>query len=79
MVASAAGQLATDWNISCEVWSVTSFSELAREAAQVARRNRLHPLKSPVISHLGQQLAGTTPIVAASDYVRAYPQLPIRN
>ena len=28
-----------------------------------------------MISHLGQQLAGETPIVAASDYVRAYPQL----
>jgi pyruvate dehydrogenase E1 component len=74
-VIAAAGQLAADWNVSCEVWSVTSFSELAREAAQVARHNRLHPLQPPLLSHLGQQLAGETPIVAASDYVRAYPQL----
>jgi pyruvate dehydrogenase E1 component len=74
-VIAAAGQLASDWNVSCEVWSATSFSELAREAAQVARWNRLHPLQQPRSSHLEQCLAGATPIVAASDYVRAYPQL----
>jgi pyruvate dehydrogenase E1 component len=74
-VIAAAEQLSADWNISCEVWSVTSFSELAREAAQAARHNRLHPLETPVISHLEQQLAGDTPVVAASDYVRAYAQL----
>jgi len=74
-VIAAAGQLASDWNVSCEVWSATSFSELAREAAQVARWNRLHPLQQPRRSHLEQCLAGAAPIVAASDYVRAYPQL----
>ena len=74
-VIAAAGQLANDWNVSCEVWSVTSFSELARDAAQAARWNRLHPLQQPRVSHLEQCLDGTTPIVAASDYVRAYPQL----
>ncbi len=74
-VIAAAGHLASDWNISCEVWSVTSFSELAREAALVARWNRLHPAHTATRSHLEQQLGGDTPIVAASDYVRAYPQL----
>ncbi len=74
-VIAAAGHLASDWNISCEVWSVTSFSELAREAALVARWNRLHPAHTATRSHLEQHLGGDTPIVAASDYVRAYPQL----
>jgi pyruvate dehydrogenase E1 component len=74
-VIAAAALLQSDWNVSCEVWSATSFSELAREAAQVARWNRLHPSLEPKVSHLQQCLAGATPVVAASDYVRAYPQL----
>jgi pyruvate dehydrogenase E1 component len=74
-VIAAAGELAADWNVSCEVWSVTSFSELAREAAQLARWNRLHPLHEPQRSHLERSLEGAAPIVAASDYVRAYAQL----
>jgi pyruvate dehydrogenase E1 component len=74
-VIAAAGELAEDWNVSCEVWSVTSFSELAREAAQLARWNRLHPLQEPRRSHLERCLEGAAPIVAASDYVRAYAQL----
>jgi pyruvate dehydrogenase E1 component len=74
-VIAAAAMLAQDWNVSSEIWSVTSYSELAREAAQVARWNRLHPLQTAQLSHLEHSLAGTTPIVAASDYVRAYPQL----
>ena len=57
------------------MWSVTSFSELAREAAECERWNRLHPLDALRTSHLESCLAGDAPIVAASDYVRAVPQL----
>ena len=74
-VIAAAELLAQDWNVSSEVHSVTSFSELARDAAAVQRWNRLHPLESARISHVEQQLQGAELIVAASDYVRAYPQL----
>ena len=74
-VIAAAALLQSDWNVSCEVWSATSYRELARDAAQVERRNRLNPLDEPVVSHLPQCLAGATPVVAATDYVRAYPQL----
>jgi pyruvate dehydrogenase E1 component len=74
-VCAAATILAQDWHVASEIWSATSYSELAREAAQVARWNRLHPLQAPRVSHLEQSLPGDTPIVAASDYVRAYPQL----
>ncbi len=61
--------------VSSEVWSVTSYSELARDAREAERRNRLHPLDAPVTSRLAARLTGDAPIVAASDYVRAYPQL----
>ena len=67
--------LSTDWNVSSEVWSATSFAELARDAREVERRNRLNPLEAPVLSHLAVCLPGDAPIIAASDYVRAYPQL----
>jgi pyruvate dehydrogenase E1 component len=74
-VIGASELLLEDWQLSCEVWSVTSFSELAREAALIDRWNRLHPQDTPRCSHVRHCLGGSTPIVAASDYVRAYPQL----
>ncbi len=74
-VLAAAAQLAKDFGIASEVWSVTSYSELAREAAECERWNRLHPLAAARTSHLENCLLGAAPIVAASDYVRAVPQL----
>src|ERR1700722_11729304 len=71
----AAELLAQDWNVGCELHSVTSFSELARDAADTERWNRLHPLQPPRRSHVEQQLADARAVIAATDYVRAYPQL----
>jgi len=72
---AAAELLATDWTIASEVWSATSFSELARDASEAERWNRLHPTQPARESHLQRCLGGPDPIVAASDYVRAWPQL----
>ncbi len=74
-VSAAAELLATDWGVTCEVWSVTSFSELARDARDTARWNRLHPQTAVRASYLASCLPGVTPIVAATDYVCAYPAL----
>ena len=74
-VLAAAQLLADDWSVASEVWSATSFSELAREARDVERWNRLHPTEAPRVSHVARCLLGTDPVVAASDYVRAWPQL----
>jgi pyruvate dehydrogenase E1 component len=74
-VIAAAELLAQDWAIGSQVHSVTSFSELAREAAEVERWNRLHPLHPARRSHVARQLPGVRPVIAATDYVRAYPQL----
>jgi pyruvate dehydrogenase E1 component len=72
----AAGELlARDWRVAAEIWSVTSYSELAREAREVQRWNRLHPEAPARLSHVERCLSGAAPIIAASDYVRAYPQL----
>ena len=72
-VIAAADMLAADWNVASEVFSATSFSELAREAAEVERVNRLQPREPPRVGHVAKLLAGRAPIVAASDYVRACP------
>lgn len=66
----AAADLLTEFGIASEIFSVTSFSELARDAAEAERRGRFG---NPVRSHLENQLQGNAPVVAASDYVRAVP------
>jgi len=74
-VMAAAELLAADWGVSSEVFSVTSFSELARDAREVERSNRLEPGAIDRVSHVQRMLAGSAPVVAATDYVRAWPQL----
>ena len=73
-VIAASALLAEDWGIASEVFSATSFSELAREAREIERDNRLdaHEQRS---GQLDKYLAGKQPIIAASDYIRAWPQL----
>ncbi|MFM0208125.1 alpha-ketoglutarate dehydrogenase [Paraburkholderia sediminicola] len=73
-VIAAAELLADDWGIASELWSVTSFSELAREAREV-ERNAMFGAAHEAKSHVAHCLQGDTPVVAASDYVRAYAQL----
>jgi len=74
-VIAASALLRDDWNVTSDVFSVTSFSELARDARDVDRANRLEPAREPRRSHVEQCLDGAAPIIAATDYVRAYPQL----
>jgi pyruvate dehydrogenase E1 component len=66
--------LAAKYRISSSVWSATSYTELARDAHVAARWNRLHPLeKNRKTSYLESVLKDAEgPIIAASDYVRAY-------
>ena len=74
-VIAAAQMLCEDWNVAAEVWSVTSFTELSRDASEVERWNRLHPSSTPRVSHVAQSLSPGAPVIAATDYVRALSQL----
>ena len=74
-VIAAADLLAEHWSICADVFSATSFSELTRDAREVDRWNRLHPGEAPRQSHVEVLLAGGQPIVAATDYVCAVPQM----
>ena len=74
-VLAAAELLRSEYGVEAEVWSATSYSELQREAIEVERHNRLQPQAPRRTSHVAQCLGGKAPVVAASDYVRAWPQL----
>jgi pyruvate dehydrogenase E1 component len=66
--------LATKYNVHADVWSVTSYNELRRDALGVQRWNRLHPAEKERQSYLQTTLAGTQgPIIAASDYMKVMP------
>lgn len=67
--------LKKDFNIETEVWSVTSFNELRREAQKIARENRLHPDKSKQEPYVSSCLNdNNAPIVAATDYIQLYAE-----
>ncbi|MEK6270381.1 MAG: pyruvate dehydrogenase (acetyl-transferring), homodimeric type [Planctomycetales bacterium] len=64
--------LAEKYGISSTVWSVTSYTELARDSQATERFNRLHPTKKPKQSYLEDLVADIEgPFISSSDYVRA--------
>ena len=79
-VIAASELLAKDWGITADVWSVTSFTELRRDGMATERWNRLHcglhPEEAPRISWVSQCLPATSgPVIAATDYLRAVPDM----
>ena len=73
-VEAAADLLAADFGVGADVWSATSFTELRRDGMAVERWNRLHPGKDQRAPFVAAALAGHDgPIVAATDYIRAFP------
>jgi len=68
---AAAEILQKDYQIDSNVWSVTSFNELRKEALEVERYNLLHPDSKPKKTYIEKCLSSTEgPVVAASDYMR---------
>jgi len=67
--------LAEKFGVSSNVFSVTSYSQLARDAQQCQRWNMLHPAQERRSSYLETVVDGEDgPVIAASDYVRAVPE-----
>lgn len=67
--------LAEKYKIASDVWSVTSYSQLRREAQDCERWNMLNPLATPRQSYVEKVLSGVKgPFIAASDHVRALPE-----
>lgn len=65
--------LEEQYGVAADVWSVTSYSELRREAAEAERWNVLHPGEKPRVPYVTRCLSGPGVVVAASDYVRELP------
>jgi pyruvate dehydrogenase E1 component len=73
-VQSAAKILDDRFGVDADVFSVTSFSELRREAMAAERWNELHPLEKPRTSYVTDCLAGRSgPFIAATDYMKTVP------
>ncbi len=71
----AAKILQEDFNIGSNVFSITSFTELAKQAREVERSNRLSATEKKEKSFVQNLINNEDPIIATSDYTRAYPQL----
>jgi pyruvate dehydrogenase E1 component len=66
--------LGQDWGVDVDVWSVTSWNELRRDALAADEHNFLHPGEEPLVPYVTTKLAETEgPFVAVSDYMRAVP------
>jgi pyruvate dehydrogenase E1 component len=67
--------LEKDWGVAANVWSCPSFNELARDGQDAERWNLLHPTDKPRVSFVASQLEKHTgPVVASTDYVKAYAE-----
>ncbi len=63
------------YQVSADVWSITSYKALHRDALDAERWNRLHPGEKPRLSYIEQCLAKERGVyVMASDYVKALPE-----
>lgn len=72
-VLAAADMLQADFGIGADVFSVTSFTELRKEALAVERYNLFHPEEKPKTSYVSRCFEkGTGPIIAATDYIRSF-------
>jgi pyruvate dehydrogenase E1 component len=66
--------LAEEYDVHADVWSVTSYNQLRREALSTERWNRLHPAEAQKRPEILQVLDGAEgPIIAATDYMKAVP------
>ncbi len=74
-VIAGAELLEKDWGVAADVWSCTSFTELAREGADIARENLLNPTQKDKQAYVTLQLEKTTgPIVASTDYMKLFAE-----
>ena len=70
-VIAAAELLMQDFGIPADIWSVTSFNELRRDALEVERWNHLNPDEEPRKSYIEQKFEGIAgPYIAATDYMK---------
>jgi pyruvate dehydrogenase E1 component len=68
--------LAERYGVSADVWSVTSYQQLHRDALSCERYNRLHPASESRVPYIQKVLEGVEgPFISASDYVKSLGEL----
>ncbi|QFI55724.1 pyruvate dehydrogenase (acetyl-transferring), homodimeric type [Aeromonas simiae] len=70
-VRKAAEILAADYGVGSDVYSVTSFNELARDGQDCDRWNLLHPTEQARVPYI-TQVMGNEPAIAATDYMKSF-------
>ncbi|MEM6485272.1 MAG: pyruvate dehydrogenase (acetyl-transferring), homodimeric type [Pseudomonadota bacterium] len=77
-VEAAASTLREEFDVDCEVWSLTSINELQRDGKRVERWNLLNPEKPQRSAYFTEQLEGNdAPIIVATDYMKNFAE-PLR-
>lgn len=76
-ICEAAEILSHDYSITVDIYSVTSFTELARDGEECLRWNMLHPKKEKKIAYI-KKIMNSSPVVAATDYMKLFAEQ-IRN
>jgi pyruvate dehydrogenase E1 component len=67
-----AQKLLEKYGVAADVWSVTSYKELYKDAISTERWNMLHPTEKPRVPYVTQQLENTEGVlISASDYVKS--------
>lgn len=70
-----ARDLLQNFKIDAEIWSVTSFNLLRKDGMETDRKNLLNPSADPELAFVEEKLIDNSlPVVAATDYVRAYAE-----
>ena len=73
--AAAKELLEADFGITADLWVATSLNELAREAQDVERSNRMYPTSAPKMPYVTETLGQTTgPVIAVTDYMKNYAE-----
>ena len=74
-VIAAAELLESDWGVSADVWSATSFTELRREGLDCERWNLLNPEKPQKVNFVAQSLKDAKgPVIASTDYMKSFAE-----
>jgi pyruvate dehydrogenase E1 component len=74
-VMAAAELLKAEWGVESDLWACPSFTQLARDGMACARAAMLAPLAPPPVCHVQRCLGETRgPVVAATDYMRAFAE-----
>ncbi|MDJ0949330.1 MAG: pyruvate dehydrogenase (acetyl-transferring), homodimeric type [Alphaproteobacteria bacterium] len=72
---AAAKMLQEDFGVTVDLWSATSFNELARDGQDCVRWNRLNPFESPRVPYVTKALSKANgPVIAATDYMKNYAE-----